>query len=415
MLGALGDRALAAMRILDLTQYEAGTVSTQMLGWLGADVVKIESPVGGDPGRKLGSPLQNAKDDQTGADTHYFLIFNSNKRSVTLDLRKPRGRELFLEMVKAADVVVENLGPGTLERLKLDHAALSAVNPGIILARIKGFGLWGPYAEYKAFDPISQATGGAMSITGPRGGMPTRCGPSIADTPAGWLCALGILAAYVQRLSTGRGQVVEISMQETILNLVRGRYSDYYRTDPPKPAERLGNDLVSGAPGGMYPCKGGGPNDYAYVVTTPGGPGVWDALLRVIGREDLVGDPRYTTPDLRVERKTEVDGMFTDWSLRHTKQEVMELLGAAGVTCGAVLDFDDLLKDRHLVARGAIDEYDHPGRGRLKLPACPVRLSDSPATTVRPPLLGEHTDEVLSEALGLGLPELADLRAAGVI
>ena len=263
---------------------------------------------------------------------------------------------------------------------------LQAQNPGLIVARIKGFGLTGPYSQFKVFDTISQATGGMSSLNGPKDGEPTRAGPSIADSSAGILCALGVMAALVQRATTGVGQVVEISMQEAIFNLVRGRISDYYIADPHEAPKRHGNSLVKGVPSGLFPTKGGGPNDYVYVISNSTlTPEVWDSLLKVVGREDLRGDERYSTQTKRLERKEEILGWFTEWTRRHTKYEVMELLGAAGGIAGAVLDISDLLHDRHLIARGAIEEYQHPTRGPVRVPACPVRLSGRPPRpSVRP-------------------------------
>ena len=415
---AAAQRALTGVRVLDLTQHESGSVCCQMLGWLGADVIKIEVPKTGDPGRKIGSPLQTSAPDPNGKDAWYFLMHNSNKRGLTLDLKTKEGKEIFLSLVAKADVVAENFGPGTWERLGLEYPVLAKINPRIILARIKGFGLTGPYSGFGSFDTISQAVGGMLALTGPEGGGPLKTGPSVADSSSGILACLGVVSALHQRHTTGRGQQVEISMQEALMNLCRGRISDYYIAEPHKAPSRKGNALTKGVPSGLFPSKGGGPNDYVYmIVHTALQPKVkvWENFLKVIDREDLIGNERYSTTEGRTKHRAEVDAFVTEWTMKHTKYEVMEKLGAAKILCGAVLDISDHLYDRHLVERNAIIEYDHPSRGRIRVPACPIRLSDSSTETRRPPLIGEHTDEVLADLLGFDEAKLKNLRDAGII
>src|SRR5438105_1108425 len=286
----MAERALTGMRVLDLTQFEAGTTCTQFLGWLGADVLKIEPP-GGEQSRRN-------RPEVPGLDAMFFLVFNSNKRSVTIDLKNADGRALFLKMVEKADVVVENFAPGLMEKLGLDYERLRATNPRIIVARIKGFGLSGPYSEYKSFDMIAQAMGGVMSVTGFPDREPIRCGAAIGDTGTGVHTAAAILAAYIQRQRTGEGQLVEVAMQEVVANLLRGRYVDHYREG--KPSQRRGNDLIGGIPGGAYPCAPSTPdgdgssanNSYAYIYVQPINPEMWRAFAVAIGREDLLSDPR---------------------------------------------------------------------------------------------------------------------------
>ena len=411
-------RALSGVRILDLGQHEAGSACTQLLGWMGADVIKVETPKTGDPGRRIGSPLQTAAPDPKGFDAWYFLMFNANKRSITLNLKNPEGLATFKQLVAHADVVVENFAPGTLERMGLGYDVLSAINPRIIVGRIKGFGLSGPYSEFRSFDTIGQAVGGMFALTGPVGGEPLRAGPSIADSGSGLACAFGIASALVQRARTGKGQVVEVSMQEAIMNLTRGRFSDYYKSEPHKAPNRLGNFLVRGVPAGLFPCKGGGPNDYIYIISNAAlqpNSNVWDTLATTIGRLDLVGDERYTTDKGRQDHKDEINGIFREWTMAHTKYEVMETLGAAGILCGAVLDMSDQMQDRHLLERGAMADFDHPTRGHVRMPGSPVRLSDSPLQTRSPPLLGEHTAEVMAELLGCDADHVANMRKAGIV
>jgi formyl-CoA transferase len=399
------DRALSGIRILDLTQFEAGTTCTQFLGWLGADVVKIEPP-GGEQSRRN-------RPEVPGLDAMFFLVFNANKRSVTIDLKKPEGKALFLQMVENADVVVENFAPGLMEKLGLDYATLNRTNPKIIVARIKGFGLSGPYSEYKSFDMIAQATGGVMSVTGFADREPIRCGAAIGDTGTGVHTAGAILAAYIQRQRTGKGQLVEVAMQEVIANFLRGRYVDHYREN--KPSERRGNALVGGIPGGAYPCAPGGPNDYAYIYVQPINAEMWPAFVKAIGRADLLTDPRCKDAKTRWEHRDALNEIITAWTKARTKHDVMKILGSSGVPCGATLDTGEVLDDPHLNARGQIHTIDHPTRGKFRLPGSPVHLSASPAPTTAPPLAGQHTDELLSEILGLSKDDVAALRGRGIV
>jgi formyl-CoA transferase len=399
------DRALSGIRILDLTQFEAGTTCTQFLGWLGADVLKIEPP-GGEQSRRN-------RPEVPGLDAMFFLVFNANKRSVTIDLKNPEGRALFLKMVERADIVVENFAPGLMEKLGLGYEQLHATNPRIIVARIKGFGLSGPYHEYKSFDMIAQAMGGVMSVTGFPDREPVRCGAAIGDTGTGVHTAGAILAAYIQRQRTGQGQLVEVSMQEVVANFLRGRFVDHYRDR--KPGARRGNGLVGGIPGGAYPCAPGGPNDYAYIYVQPINAEMWRAFAVAIGREDLLTDPRCRDAKTRWEHRDALDEIVRAWTSARTKHEVLAVLGKAGVPCGATLDTGEVLDDPHLNARGAITTIDHPTRGRVRLPSCPVRLSASEAVTTPPPLAGQHTEEILAEVLGLTKDEVATLRSRGAV
>jgi formyl-CoA transferase len=401
----MSDRALSGMRVLDLTQFEAGTTCTQFLGWLGADILKIE-PLGGEQSRRN-------RPEVPGLDAMFFLVFNANKRSMTIDLKHPDGRALFLRMVEHADVVVENFAPGLMERLGLDYPALRAANPKIIFARIKGFGLSGPYHEYKSFDMIAQATGGIMSVTGFPDREPIRCGAAIGDTGTGIHTAGAIMAAYIQRLRTGEGQLVEVAMQEVVANFLRGRFVDHYREN--KASERRGNDLVGGVPGGAYPCAPGGLNDYVYIYVQPINPEMWRSFATAIGRDDLLTDPRCADAKTRWQHRDELHAITRAWTSARSKHEVMGVLGKAGVPCGAVLDTAEILDDPHLNARGQITTIDHPTRGRLRLPSCPVRLSASAAPTTPPPLAGQHTVDVLGEVLGLSKDEVQALQQRGVV
>ena len=394
-------KALDGVRIIDLTQFEAGTSCTQLLAWLGADVIKVEELTHGDPGR-FGNT------DMPGADSGYFINLNSNKRSITLDLKQERGREIFFDLVRQADIVAENQGPGTLERLGLGYEALSEVNPGIILARIKGFGTYGPYAEYKSFDMIAQATGGSMAVTGWPGDPPTRPGATIGDTGTGIHAAVGILAALWQRQTTGKGQTVEVAMQDAVLNLTRVAMANFNETHESRP--RSGNG-AGGLPGTRtYRCKPGGPDDYVYLAAMPRRLNLWLPLMRAIGGEELAADPNYSNFEWISENSEALNEMIEGWTMEHTKYEVFHILGKAGVPCGPTMNAEDIYADPHLAAREMIVTLEHPLRGEFMVPGCPVKLSDSDAELRVAPALGQDTDEVLRELLDFDDEELARMR-----
>jgi formyl-CoA transferase len=396
-------KALEGIRVLDLTQYEAGPSCTQMLGWLGAEVIKIEPPAG-EPGR-------TALSDRRGEDAWFFLLLNSCKKGVTLNLKSPPGRALFEELVKTADVVVENLGPGAMDRLGLGYETLRRLNPRIITASVKGFGSGGPYADYKSFEWIAQAMAGAMSMTGFPDGPPTKAIGGLADTGAGLHTAIGILAAIIQRQTTGVGQHLEVAQQDSVVNLLRIHLRESYATGKPSP--RQGNRSSAAAPSNLYRCRPFGPNDYVFVhlATVE----MWKTLTRIVGRPELGDDPRYADRRDRVEFVDEIDAMIEAWTEKRTKHEALEILAGAGIPCGAVLDSNEVLADKHLRQRGFIVDLEHPRRGRYPMPTNPVRLSDSPTDVVRAPLLGEHNAEVYGKLLGLGEDELQALRRDGVI
>jgi formyl-CoA transferase len=400
--------ALAGVRVVDLTQFEAGTSCTETLAWLGADVIKVEEPTAGDQGRMASS-------DQPGVDSFYFLLLNANKRSVTCNLKHPRGHELLCRLLEHADVFIENYGPGVIERLGFGYDEVKRVNPNIIYAQIKGFAPEGPYGSFLAFDMIAQSVGGALSTTGEPDGRPLKPGPTIGDTGTGLHTAIGVLAALYQRQSTGRGQRVEVAMQEAVINFCRIAYASQLLWN--KPAPRIGNRSVLGtnAPSEAYQCKGGGPNDYCYVYTTRAGNHQWQRLLQVIGREDLLDDPRFATNRDRFANKDALDAVLKPWMAERSKVEVMETLGRAGVPAGAVFDTDELLHDPFLRERGMFGTVQHPVRGDVTMPGWPVRMSDSHVPLKAAPLLGADTNDVYSELLGCSSEQLAALRAEGAI
>ena len=393
--------ALEGMRILDMTQYEAGTSCTQSLAWMGAEVVKIESPTVGDPGRAVGTGDLYAP---------YFCNWNANKKSLTLDLRKPEGHALLMRLVPKFDVFIENYGPGVVERLDLTYERLSAVHPALIYAQVKGFGSSGPYAAYKSYDMIAQAAAGAFSITGFPDGPPLCPGPTTGDSGTGMQLGMAILAAYVQKLRTGEGQHIEVSMQEAMTYFMRTRIAfgaDWGNAATP----RTGNGL--GPPTELYPCKPFGPNDWAYLICVT--QQHWDSLCLAIDRADLITDPRFETGLARVQHAEELYAEIEKWSRERTKYEMMSHLGEAGVPCSAVLDTKDLYDDPHLNERGFVHEIEHPQHGNVRLLGWAPRMSKSDVPIERAPLLGEHSQDVLAAELGLGADEVASLREAGVV
>ncbi|HXR35808.1 MAG TPA: CoA transferase, partial [Candidatus Binataceae bacterium] len=367
-------KALANVKILDLTQFEAGTSCTELLAWMGADVIKLESPGAGDQGRWLAS-------ENPGVDSYYFILLNANKRSITLNLKDERGKAMFLDLVKQVDVLTENFSPGTLEGFGLGFDLLREVNPRLIYLTIKGFGTYGPYKDYKSFDMIAQAAGGAMSITGFPGSPPLKPGPTIGDTGTGIHAAFGVLAAYIQRLETGKGQKVEVSMQDAIVNFVRVPMMGTYMTH--KPVRRMGNKLGAGI-SDIYKCAPGGDNDYVFMLTT--NEEMWRALCNAMEQPELSDDPRFATPKARAKNNEELTAILNEWTGRYSKHEVMKILGSAGVPCGAVMDTVELLNDPHLRERQMIVDIEHPARGKISIPGCAVKLEDSPVTVVSAPL-----------------------------
>ncbi len=394
--------ALTGIRVIDLTNNQAGPSCGQMLAWLGADVIKVEEPEKGDIAR-------TSLSDRPDADSLFFLTFNANKRSLTVNLKSPQGKEVFRRLIKTADVLLENFGPGVLARLGFDYPTLKQLNPRLVLASIKGFGAYGPHSDYKSYEPIAQAMGGAMSVTGYADGPPTVTWACIGDSGTGMHCTIGILAALMQRTTTGEGQQVEVSMQDAVVNLVRVSLRDHQRFG--KPVERSGNQLGPAVPGTIYRWAPGGPNDYVFIFAQQQ---MWSQLLRAMGREDLVGDLRYDSANARLQRKEEVNALIEEWTFQRSKHEVMKVLAGAGVPCGACQDTGEVLNDPHLHAREMIVEVEHPVRGHYLTAGNPVKLSASHVQIGTAPLLGQHNGEVLRE-LGYSENDVAALKEEGAI
>jgi formyl-CoA transferase len=390
--------ALDGLRILDMTQYEAGTSCTQLLAWLGADVVKVEPPKTGDPGR-----------GPEGGGAEYFVVWNSNKRSVAIDLRNPGGRDLLLSMVPHYEVFVENYGPGVIEKLDIGYDVMKEINPGIIYARIKGFGLSGPWADFKCYDMVAQSAAAAFSITGEPDGPPMRPGPTIGDTGTGVQMALAITAAYAQKLRTGKGQLIEMSMQEATAYYLRTATASTGFGEKPTP--RTGNGRLPTM--SLYPCKGGGANDYVYIMAIT--PRMWGSLCEVIGKSELIDDPRFRANRDRLDNREELEALISEWTLQRDKYDAMQELADGGVPASAVLDTRDLYENPHLTERGFVHSVDHPTHGPIRLLGFAARMSESEVPFSAAPLLGQHSKEVIAEDLGLSPAEIDALVTAGVI
>jgi formyl-CoA transferase len=396
-------KALDGIRVLDLSQFEAGPSCAETLAWLGADVVKIEPPSGEQARRGLS--------ERPDMDSVFFCLLNCNKRAITLNLKSERGKELFRELVKTADVVLENLGPGSMERMGFGYDDLVKINPRVISASVKGFGSTGPYASYNSFEMIAQAMGGVMALTGEKDGPPLRVEAGLGDTGSGLHAAIGILAAIIQRQVTGVGQRIEVAQMDVVVNLTRIHFRDYYLGVDPIP--RKGNRSPAACPSNTYQCKPFGPNDWVFLHTA--NIEMWRALAKVLGRPELGDDPRYQTREGRMAASEELEGLVRSFTATRTKHEVMEAMGKAGVPCGAVLDSTEIMNSEHLRQRGMIVDVEHPTRGKMAIPGNAIRMSDSPTDVIRAPLLGEHNAEVYGKELGLGEEDLAALKKAGVI
>jgi formyl-CoA transferase len=407
-------KALEGVRILDFGHVQAGPTATQLLAWMGADVIKVEMPGRGDITR---GQLQ----DVPGADSLYFTMLNSNKRSITVNLKSSGGRRIIEALVKRCDVILENFGPGVLDRQGFTWERFRELNPRVVYASIKGFGP-GPYAECKAYENVAQCMGGAASTTGFEDGPPLIAGAQIGDSGTGVHVVAGILAALFQRERTGKGQRVEVAMTDAVLNLcrvkmrdqqrlLRGPLSEYPNQEFGEAVPRAGNASGGGQPGAALRCAPGGANDWVYVIIQPTG---WAPLMKLCGREELIADPGYATPTARLPRIAECFAIVEEWTRTKTKFEVMEALNNVDVPCGPILSMKDIYDDKSLYERGYLVALDHPTRGRYVQVGSPINLSDSPVEVKRSPLLGEHTDEILGW-LGYGADAIAALRAEGAI
>jgi len=398
---------LDGIKIVDFTQFEAGPSCTEALAWLGAEVVKIENPKAGDPGRRL-------RPGQPDDDPYYFHMFNANKKSITVNLKSPRGLALVKDLLRCADVCVENMAPGTIERLGLGYDVVHELNRGIIYCQVKGFGTGSPYENNLAFDMIAQATGGTISVTGERGRQPVKPGLSLGDTGTGMTMAITILGALHKRARTGEGHRLEVAMQDAMLHYMRTNFSTQARTG--KVVQRDGTHSGAGnAPSGLYPSAPGGPNDYVWIMTSRANPEHWTRLCKVMGREELIDDPRFATPADRAKNSVELDVMIAEWTRARTKHEAMDQVGSVGVPAGAVFDTMELQNDENFARRGIMQVMEHSKYGRFKMPAWPVRIDGKPPRVLPSPILGEHTGDVLTRWLGMTAEEVDSLRSEGSV
>ena len=411
-------KALEGVRILDMTHVQSGPTCTQLLAWFGADVVKVERAGIGDATR---GQLRDIPD----VDSLYFTMLNHNKRSMTLDTKNEKGKEIFERLIRTCDVLVENFAPGAIDRMGFPWEKIHEINPRLIYASVKGFGK-GPYQDCKVYENVAQCTGGSASTTGFDDGPPTVTSAQIGDTGTGLHLAIGILAALVHRESSGIGQRVECAMQDAVMNLCRVKFRDQQRiahgplTEYPQypngefgtSVPRAGNASGGGQPGWALRTAPGGPNDYVYVVIQPPG---WAHLMRVIGREDLIDDPEWSTPQVRLPKLDQCFDMIEQWTMTKTKFEVMETLNSLNVPCGPILSIEELVNEEALMKTGTVVEVDHPTRGAYRTVGNPIKLSNSPSTVTRSPLLGEHTDEILTSVLGYSADEIEELRGSGAI
>jgi formyl-CoA transferase len=413
-------KALDGVRILDFTHVQSGPTCTQLLAWFGADVIKVERAGEGDITR---SQLRDIPD----VDSLYFTMLNHNKRSITVDAKHPEGRQVIEALVRRCDVLVENFAPGALDRMGFTWERISALNPRMIVASVKGFGP-GPYEDCKVYENVAQCAGGSASTTGFDDGPPLVTGAQIGDSGTGLHLALGIVAALYQRQATGRGQKVLAAMQDGVLNLCRVKLRDQQRLArtgvmaeyPQFPngtfgdaVPRAGNASGGGQPGWILKCKGWETDPNAYIYFIAQAP-VWKDICEVIGKPQWLTDPDYATPKARLPRLMEIFGQVEEWTKTRTKFEAMAILNERDIPCGPILSMKEIAEEPSLRMTGTVVEVDHPTRGRYLSVGNPIKLSDSPTEVRRSPLLGEHTEEVLRE-LGYDAGQIAALRAAKVI
>jgi CoA:oxalate CoA-transferase len=391
---------LEKVRVLDLSQIMAGPLSSMILGDLGAEVIKIEPPEG-DAARVMGDTFLHGQSD-------YLLSLNRNKRSMVIDLKMESGREIFYRLARKADILLENFRPGTVEKLRVDYPTVSRLNPRIIYCSVSGFGQEGPYRDRPAMDPIIQAMGGLMGITGdPRTG-PAKVGSPISDFIAPLLATIGILGGLYLRQKTGEGQKVEISMLNGIIFSLIPRQAYFFVKNKPLPL--TGNRHYQIAPCNAYPTKDG-----QYVMVIVHTQKHWANFCEALGRMDLPADSRFQTNADRLKNSAELDGLLTGIFQQKTQREWVDSLAGKGVMIGPVYRMDQLFQDPQVVHNEMVVEIDHPLAGKIKTLRTPIRFSASPLSIKRPPpLLGQHTEEILSE-LGYTAEEIERRKATGAV
>ncbi len=409
--------ALKGVRILDMTHVQAGPTCSQLLAWLGADVIKFEPP--------QGDATRGQLRDVPNADSLYFTMLNCNKRSITVNMKTEEGKQVFVDLLKKSHIIMENFGPGVLDRLGFTWEKIQAINPKIVMGSIKGFGSSGPYAEFKAYENVAQAMGGAMSTTGVPEGPPFVTGAQIGDTGTGLHLAIGLLAALRQADRTGKGQYVEVAMMDGVMNLCRVKFRDHQRLTRQGLSEysvptrqgmgdvpRAGNDSGGGQLGNAIHCKPHGPNDWLYVVVQEA---VWEDLAKLVGGDALLKDARFSAIGERRKNQNAMWKLITDFAKDYTKREFMAILNPIDVPCGPIMSTEDLATDEHIRGRDMWVELDHPQRGKWWNVGMPIKLSASPAKIERSPTLGEHTEQILREVLGYEDSKIKALQGAGAL
>ncbi len=403
-------KALADIKVLDLTQWEAGPACTEFMAFLGADVIKVEPPGVGDPARHFSTvPLE------PNVDSFYFIFFNLNKKSITLNLEKAKGLEILKDLVKKVDVLVENFESGTMERMGIAYDVLKELNPHLIVARISGYGSYGPYAEYPAVDATAQAMGGIFTWTGWPDKPPVKSAPSIGETAAGVNLFDGIMMALHQRDRTGKGQFVEVTMIDTVLNLSRTRTSGNAENDQMfhgAPMKRTGVGGTGRAPANLYPTKD---KDNFINFMFGGAQSQWDKLLNIIGHPELIGDPRFTDQYTRGKNEAVVDKLLSDWTSTKGGYEAFTTLADAGISTGITFTSTQAMNNPHVTHRKMVVEMEHPVRGKYKTLGYPAKLEKSPVEVENAPLLGQDNEKVYADLMGYTKEDLAKLKEVGVI
>ncbi len=414
-------KALEGVKVLDFTHVQSGPTCTQLLGWFGADVIKVERPGVGDATRKQ-------LVDVPGADSLYFTMLNHNKRSIELNSKNETGKEVLTRLIEECDVLVENFAPGALDRMGFSWERIQEINPRIIMASIKGFGP-GKYEDCKVYENVAQCAGGSASTTGFRDGPPLVTGAQIGDSGTGLHLCLGIVTALFQREKSGRGQKVSCAMQDSVLNLARVKLRDQQRLDAGPLQEysqfgegvpfgeatpRAGNDSGGGQPGRILKCKGWeqDPNAYTYFIIQAA---IWEKVCDVINKPEWKTQEGYAKPPQRLDKLNEIFETIEQWTMTKTKFEVMDICNPHDIPVGPILSMKEIAEDEGLFATGTMVRVDHPERGEYLSVGCPIKLSDSEAEVTRSPLLGEHTQEILSDVLGYSGDELDRIIGSGAV
>ena len=414
-------KALAGVKILDMTHVQSGPTCTQLLAWFGADVIKVERP-------GVGDATRGQLRDIPGEDSLYFTMLNSNKRSITLNPKNEEGAKIFTKLIEECDVMVENFAPGALDRMGFSWERIQEINPKMIYASVKGFGP-GAYEDCKVYENVAQCAGGSASTTGMLGDVPLVTGAQIGDSGTGLHLALGIVTALFHRTHSGKGQRVETAMQDSVLNLCRVKLRDQQRLDHGPLKEysqhgegipfgeatpRAGNDSGGGQPGRILKCKGWetDPNAYTYFITQAA---VWEKVCTVIGKPEWIEDEKFKSPEARLPHLNEIFSTIESWTMTKTKLEVMDICIPLDIPVGPILSMKEIAEEPSLRNTGTVVEVDHPGRGKYLTVGNPIKLSDSPADVKRSPLLGEHTDEILKEYCNISEDDIKSLRDSGAI